>query len=459
MIVATPPWSEEAEQSILGSFLREHRAVEAAIEAHLSPEHFYRQAHQVVYRAVLDLYNRGIVADVLLVGEELHRAGQYESVGGSDYLLKLWEQSPSAGNVGIYAGIVRGRAKLRQSAVIGRELEGASMDPDADADAVLDQAAQQIYEVAQDGQTNRAEPASPIVTRVFAEMTEGKARGLMSGLHELDRLTTGFKPGELVIVAARPSVGKSSFASCIALHVALESSVGVGIFHLEMSRETVVANMICTLARVDTMRAKDGSIARDEELWARMVAAGDRIMAAGTLHVWCGGTLDLLQVRAEARRLVQRHKVGLLIVDYLQLMQGPATDSRQQEIAAISRGLKALARDLNVPILALSQLNRAVESRDNPRPRLADLRDSGAIEQDADVVLMLYRDDYQGEDQDAAVASRAHVLIAKNRNGRTGEIDLDFDRRYLLFQTACNPAPEPTYDENRDDPRRSGLRD
>jgi replicative DNA helicase len=410
---------------------------------------FYRESHRRVFRAMLALSERGEVIDPLTLTEELSRKNELEAAGGREYIAYLVDVVPTAANVEYHAKIVREKALRRRLIEVSTAIVSEAFDSALPAAELLDAAEHSIFEVNQsrgtEGFTRVKELMYEAMERIEQLHLAGESvTGVPSGFRDLDELTAGFQPSELIIIAARPSMGKTAFVLNIAQNAALDAKTPVAFFSLEMSKQSLLQRMLTSEARVDAQRLRKGKL-RDDEFVQLGRAAGLLSQAP----VWIDDTpaISLLEMRSKARRLKAENDIGMIVVDYLQLMQGPASsENRQQEISTISRSLKALARELRVPVVALSQLSRAPEQRagDNKRPQLSDLRESGAIEQDADVVMFLYRQEYYDvlEGKDPSVPDKdgktsqglAEVIIGKQRNGPTGNVTLFFNRQYTRFE-------------------------
>lgn len=438
-----PPHDLDAEQSVLGSILLEADAI-AKVADFLRAEDFYRENHAQIYRAYERLLQAGEPIDAMTVADALTKMGVLERVGGRSGLLLLQESVPTAANIQHYARIVKEHSYKRQLIQAGGRTAQLGYDPAMAADDALSEAQSVIYKIAEDRIKRDFEHVYPLLRqameRVDSAMKDGKGIvGISSGFHDLDNLTSGFKPGELVVIAGRPGMGKTSFVTNLALHIALSHTVPIAIFSLEMSKEQLVERLISEHARIDAQRMRRGllSDAEYERLALAMGPLGD-----APIFIDDSPTLDELTVVLKSRQVQLREKVGMIMVDYLQLMQGRARgdDNRVQEVSAISRALKAVARELNVPVVAISQLSRAVEQRQDKRPMLSDLRESGAIEQDSDMVIFLYRDDYYKAEDRPGIAE---VILAKNRNGPTGKVELRFKKEETRFYNLEARRPEP----------------
>ncbi len=438
-----PPQSLEAEQATLGSVLVNPSALLRAIEV-VSAKDFYRNAHRLIYEAILELFNKGEPVDIVTVSELLKSQNKLDEVGGRSYINELALAVATTENVGYCAKVVRDKALLRNLIFAGTEIVFSAYE-ESEADVAIDHAEQLIFQIAQDGMSDELVPIKDILPLSYEQIEErfnnkGSLLGVASGFYELDLITSGFQKSDLIIVAARPSMGKTAFCLNIATHVALHEKKPVLIFSLEMSKEQLVQRMLCSEAEVDAQRIRSGEIQPQDfnKISQAMGRLGD-----APLYIDDTPGVSLMEVRAKARKLkLELHDIGLVVIDYLQLMEAReggsrgGSDNRVQEIAAISRGLKSIARELKVPVMALSQLSRAVESRQDKRPMLSDLRESGSIEQDADIVMFLYRDEYYTKEE-SDKKGIASIIIAKQRNGPVGEFDLLFRHSITKF---LNPA-------------------
>ncbi len=442
------PWSNEAEQAVLGAMLLDQDAALRAVEL-VDDALFYREAHRRLFRGMRRLIERRVVIDHITLRDELEKKGELEAAGGEVYLAELLDAAVTAANLEAHAAIVREKATLRQlieaaTAIVSHAYQGAQP-----ANELLDEAESKIFQISQyrkaEGFSRLKEMLWPTMERIEKLHQAGKSvTGVPSGFKDLDEMTTGFQPNDLIILAARPSMGKTAFCLNLAAHAAA-SGTGVAFFSLEMSKESLVQRMLCAEARVDSQRVRRGTLS-DTDFTMMARAAG----VLSTCPMWIDDTpsLTLLEMRSKARRLRMESEVGLIIVDYLQLMRSPAyAENRVQEISDISRSLKALARELEVPVIALSQLSRASEQRGGDRkPILSDLRDSGAIEQDADIVMFIHRPEmYEQIDRDGnSNEGKAELIVAKHRNGPTGAIDLYFHKQFTRFATLSD-REEPAY--------------
>jgi replicative DNA helicase len=430
-----PPQNLEAEESVLGAMLLSSTAVGTVSEI-LSAGDFYRESHAKVFRAALSLWSKGEPVDAITITDELDERGELEGAGGQSRIAELAALVPSTSNVEHYARIVKEMSTLRGLVRAGQEITRLGQERPGEVTDLVDRAEQIVFELGQQRITSDFAHIEVLLKESFERITQlyeagAEITGIPSGYRELDLLTSGFQPGNLVILAARPSMGKSALGLCIAANLGVRHSVPVALFTLEMSKSEVTQRMMCSEAKVESQRLRSGRLAPDD--WPRLTAACDRLMKA-PIYVDDSGSTTIMELRSKARRLKSREpNLGLVIVDYLQLMtSGSSAENRVQEVSQISRALKVLARELEVPILAMSQLSRAVEQRHDKRPLLSDLRESGSLEQDSDLVFFVYRDEYYlGEESDQQ--GIAEVILAKHRNGPTGTTKLSFLRRYAKF--------------------------
>lgn len=426
------PQQTDAEQAVLGAMLIDPQAVPKVVEI-LESEDFYRPAHRVIYQSMIDLFENSQPVDLVTVTAALKGAQHLEAVGGAAYLAELQDAVPTAANVTYHAAIVSDRALRRSLIEAGTDIVRRGYEGEEESATLMDAAEERIFRLSQKRGRHAYVPLRRVLTETFQHIEDlyknPGVTGIPSGFSEFDRLTSGFQNADLTVIAARPSMGKTMFCLNIARFAALEAHVPTVLFSLEMSREQLALRLLCSEANIDSQKIRRGEVGRDE--WPVLSAALGRLGDA-PIFIDDSPALTALDIRARSRRLRAEHDVGLVVIDYLQLMQGGTrSENRQQEISQISRSLKALARELNVPVIALSQLSRAVESRQDRRPMLSDLRESGAIEQDADVVGFIYRDDYyNAESEEPGVVE---VIIAKQRNGPTGTIRLHFRKETGRF--------------------------
>ncbi len=439
------PWSQEAEQAVLGAMLLDADAVMRAIE-HVDDSMFYQEGHRRLFRAMVAITERGGVIDPLTLADELERRGELEHAGGREYLTFLLDAVPTVANVEYHARIVKEKALLRRLIEVSTEIVGEAFEGRTSASDLLDTAEARIFSLGQSkertGFSRIKELLWPAMEKLeLLAQRESAITGVPSGFHDLDHLTSGFQPADLVIVAARPSMGKTAFTLNIAQHAAITAKTGVAFFSLEMSKESLVQRMLASEALIDAQALRKGGRALDESMPRLAQAAG--ILSHAPIFIDDTPGIGLLEMRAKARRLKAEHDIGLVMVDYLQLMSGPSnSENRQQEVSQISRGLKGLAKELGVPVIALSQLSRAPEQRtgeDKGRPQLSDLRESGAIEQDADVIMFIFRQevyaerDETGRLKDPTLEGKAEIIVGKQRNGPIGSARLFFHKQYTRF--------------------------
>jgi replicative DNA helicase len=436
------PWAPEAEVSVLGGMLIDGDAVARAVEV-VDDTMFYREAHRRIYRAMTRLFRRGEVIEGVTIAEELRKTDELDGVGGLPYIGELLEAVPTAANIEYHARIVRERALLRRLIEASSGIIRDAYEPGERTVAeILDVAEQRIFQVAQSHERGGFVWIKKILYPTFEDIerlqaAKGAVTGVPTGFYDLDEMTGGFQKGDLVIVAARPSMGKTALVTGIALHAAISNQIPVALFSIEMSKEQLVQRMLCSEALVDLGRLRRGRLSDDD--YVNLAQAAGHL---NTAPIWIddSGSLNVLEMRAKARRLkADQPELGLIVVDYIQLMhaQGEA-ENRQQEVSAISRGLKALSKELGVPIVALSQLSRAPEQRADHRPQLSDLRESGSIEQDADLVMFLYRPEYylsEIEAEEKGLRGKAELIIGKQRNGPTGTMTLFFRRESTRFES------------------------
>jgi replicative DNA helicase len=430
-----PPQNIEAEQSVLGAMLISREAIDKAGEI-LTEDDFYRPDDRIIFSAIMDLHSRNEAVDLVTVTEELRKMGKLDTVGGTATITALSNAVPTAANVVYHAKIVEEKSLRRQLINAATDVVAEGYEEDEDISQTIDQAEQKILAVANRKHANGVTKIKDVVKSAMArieELYDSKEAftGLPTGFNDFDKMTSGLQPSDLIIVAARPSMGKSSLVLNIAEHVALKGGKSVAFFSLEMSKEQLVQRLLCSQAQIDASRLRIGQLQESE--WPKLVQAADNLSNAKIMLDDTPG-MTALEMRSKARRWKNENGLDLIIVDYLQLMQGSSkrsSDNRQQEMSEISRSLKGLARELNVPVIALSQLSRSVEQRTSKRPMLSDLRESGALEQDADIVCFIYRDDYYNPDTDQK--NVAELIVAKHRNGAVGTVPLYFRKDITRF--------------------------
>lgn len=428
-----PPQNVEAEQAVLGAMMLDHNAVIAAMEK-LTPNDFYREVHRTIFEAMEHLHHENKEIDVITLPEELRRMKKLDDVGGIEYILSLPNLVATAANIEYHANIVAEKALARNLITTCTDLTAAAYDGEKEPEDLLDDAERKILQLSENKNRGDFSPVGAVVEETLDKITklyENKAglTGLPTGFRDLDRMTSGLQPSDLILVAARPSMGKTAFTLNIAQNVGVRQHKTVAFFSLEMSQEQLVQRILCQISHIDSQKLRTGQLNSDEE-WTRLTDACDKLYQA-PIYIDDTPGISVAEMRSKARRLKSEHGLDLIVVDYLQLMQGRNAESRQQEISEISRSLKALARELKVPLIALSQLSRSVESRQDKRPMLSDLRESGALEQDADIVSFLYREDYY--DKETENQHVTEVILAKHRNGPVGSIKLYFKGEYTLF--------------------------
>ncbi|MFO7818859.1 MAG: replicative DNA helicase [Halanaerobacter sp.] len=428
-----PPSSEEAEKSTLGSMLLDREAIPTAVES-LEPGDFYWSKHGVIYQAICQLFDQGDPVDLVTLSEELREEDKLEDVGGASYITSLVNSVPTAANIKHYAEIVEEKSILRGLIRTANQISKLGYKDEGEVDDLLDEAESLIFEVSEKRSVKEFSGIKDILMDTFDDLEElhenqEDVTGVPTGFRDLDKMTSGFQESDLVIIAARPSMGKTALALNIAQYAAVEEDTSVAIFSLEMAKSQLVQRMLCSEAQVNSHRLRTGQL-RDTD-WRRLSQAAGRL---GESDIFIDDTpgITAMEMRAKARRIKAEHDLDLILIDYLQLMQGSSSaESRQQEVSKISRSLKGLGRELNVPVVSLSQLSRAVEQRNNKRPQLSDLRASGSIEQDADVVAFIYRDEYYNPDTEKKGITE--IIVGKQRNGPVGTVELAFQKEYTKF--------------------------
>ena len=429
-----PPHDIEAEQAVLGSMLTDKEAVASAIEV-LKPEDFYREDNRAIYSSILSLYAKPEPIDVITVKAELIEDGKFESVGGLEYLASLPDKVPTTANVEKYIKLVEEKSILRNLIKVSNEIITLGYGESEEVDAIMDQAEKKIFELMQKKNQKGYTPIKDILIETFAEIEKlynqkGHITGVPTGFADLDQITSGLHNSDLILIAARPAMGKSAFALNIATNAAVRNGTPVAVFGLEMSKEQMVNRILCSEAMVDSQKVRTGKM--EETDWVKLATALGPLSEA-PIYIDDTPGISIMEIRAKCRKLKLDKNIGLVVIDYLQLIQGTGKKgaNREQEISEISRSLKILAKELNVPVVALSQLSRAAEQRQDHRPMLSDLRESGAIEQDADIVMFLYRDDYYNPDSEKK--NIAEIIISKHRNGSTGTVELLWLNNYTKF--------------------------
>lgn len=433
-ITKIPPHDIEAEQAILGSMLTDKDAVIAAIEV-IKPDDFYRDDNKAIYKSILNLYAKAEPIDIITVKAELIEEGKFEQVGGLDYIATLPDKVPTTANVDKYIKIVEEKSILRNLIKTSNELIELGYSQTEEVDAIIDQAEKKIFDMMKNRNQKGYTSIKDVLVESFAQIEKlynqkGNITGVPTGFSELDYKTSGLNKSDLILIAARPAMGKSALAINIATNAAVHSNVPVVIFNLEMSKEQVGNRILCSEAMVDSSKVRTGKM--DEDDWVKLASAIGPLSEA-PIYIDDTPGISIMEIRAKCRKLKLEKNIGLIVIDYLQLIQGSGKKgaSREQEISEISRSLKILAKELDVPVIALSQLSRAAEQRNDHRPMLSDLRESGAIEQDADIVMFIYRDDYYN--QESEKKNIAEVILAKHRGGSTGTVELLWLGNYTKF--------------------------
>ena len=430
-----PPQNIEAEQAVLGAMLIKKEAI-IEVQEILRPDDFYRETHRIIYEAMIRLQNNDEAVDLVTLTEELRKTDMLDKVGGLGFITQLANIVGTAANVSYHAKIVKEKAELRNLINVATEIAGKAYEDSDEVENIMDEAEKKILAVASRQGGGAFESMKNIVLRTFERInvlyeSKGGLTGLSSGFKDLDRLTAGLQKSDLILVAARPSMGKTAFTLNIASYVGLHGG-SVAFFSLEMSKEQLMQRMLCSEGGIDASKLRTGQL--DEVEWNKLVGVADK-MSRAPIYIDDTAGITVMELRSKARRLKAEHGLDLIIIDYLQLMQGRASknsDNRQQEISEISRSLKALARELDVPVIALSQLSRSVESRQIKKPMLSDLRESGSLEQDADIVMFLYREDYY--DKDTENKNITEIIVAKHRNGPVDSVQLFFQKEFTKFR-------------------------
>ncbi len=431
-----PPQNVEAEQAVLGSILLKAETFGPVLEI-LKPHDFYKDSHKIIFEVMVDLFEKNDPQDVLTVSNLLRDKNKLDNIGGSTYLATLTSIVPVTANISSYAKIIREKSILRRLIEVNSDIAARCYEEQNDIDILVDEAEQAIFDIAgQKGGQNFTSIKS-IVPEAFAAVEQLYKRkelitGVPTGYIEIDKMTAGLQPSDLIIIAARPSMGKTSLAMNIAQHASLIEKIGVAVFSLEMSKEQLVMRLLSSAGRIDSQRIRTGKLLNED--WPKLTRAVGMLSEA-PIYLDDTPAISVLEMRAKVRRLAAQHEIGLIIVDYLQLMQGRGRiENRTQEISEISRSLKALAKEHNVPVVALSQLNRGLEGRSDKRPMMSDLRESGAIEQDADVICFIYRDEVYNKSEENPDIGIAEVIIGKQRNGPTGSVKLTFIKEFTMFE-------------------------
>lgn len=442
-----PPQNLEAEQCVLGSILLQQGSMAKVIEI-LSENDFYRDAHKYIFDAMVSLFDKGEPQDLITVTNNLKDSNKLDEIGGPTYLATLTDIVPVASNIVYYSKIVREKSILRQLIQTSTEIASRCYEEQDDIDGLLDEVEQTVFEISRSKSGQSFQPLNTIITDAFKSVEKLFERkelitGVPTGYTEFDKMTAGLQPSDLIILAGRPSMGKTALAMNMVQNTAIHHKVPVGVFSLEMSKEQLGMRLLCSVSRVDAHRLRTGFL-KDHD-WPKLTRAAG-ILSEAPIYIDDTPAISVLEMRAKARRLKTEHDLGLIVVDYLQLMRGRSSvERREQEISEISRSLKAMAKELHVPVIALSQLNRSLENRPNKRPQLSDLRESGAIEQDADLICFIYRDEVYNKSEDNPKRGIAEVIVGKQRNGPTGTVELAFLDRFTTFENLAHhefPATE-----------------
>lgn len=436
LLERTMPQSVEAEMSVLGAMLLDNEVINVVIPL-VNKQSFYKTAHQELYQTIMELYDKGQAVDLVLLREELKKRSLLEKVGGVEYLIELEDAVPTIGNVEYYANIVREKAIKRNLIEVAATIQKQSFDESIDTDILLDTSERAIFDVTQKKFNAASTKLHEILKETFNRIEnlhdrKNRLTGLSTGFYDLDDITSGLQPSELIIIAARPSMGKTSIALNIVEHVGVVEKKAVVVFSLEMSAHQVAQNMLCSHARIDAHKLRRGFL--EDKQWSDL-SYGLGSLSEAPIFVDDTPGLTALEVRAKARRLKAQYDIQLVVVDYLQLMEASRGENRQQEISVISRGMKSLARELSIPVIVVSQLNRSVESREGHKPRMSDLRESGSIEQDADVIMLLHREDYYDPEKKDGTAE---LIIAKQRNGPIGVVKMVFLSQFMRFENLAS---------------------
>jgi len=439
-----PPQNTEAEQSVLGTILLSDHSLSNVLELLVS-EDFYKDNHKLIFEAMIVLFEKNEPQDIITVSNQLKGLNQLDQAGGVGYLATLTSIVPVTANLQYYAKIIRQKAVLRNLISVNTDIASRCYEEQGDIDLLVDEAEQAIFEIARNKSDKSFTPLRSIVPEAFktVEMLYSRQEqitGVPTGFTELDKMTAGLQPSDLIILAGRPSMGKTAFAMNIAQNASIFQNVGTAVFSLEMSKEQLTMRLLCSTGLVDSQRVRTGKLHNED--WPKLSRAVGMLTEA-PIYIDDTPAISVLEMRAKVRRLAAQYPIGMIIVDYLQLMRGRnSTENRTQEISEISRSLKAMAKELKVPVVALSQLNRSLESRPDKRPMMSDLRESGAIEQDADVICFIYRDEVYNKAEDNPSKGLAEIIIGKQRNGPTGTVKLTFIPEHTMFEN-LSPFDEP----------------
>lgn len=437
-----PPQSLEAEVSLLGAMLLDNTVIDDVLQ-YVSKDSFYKTAHQELFQTIVELYDKNQAVDLVLLKAELERRGSLEKVGGLGYLMETLEVVPSIANAEYYANLIRDNAIKRDLIEAAVKIQKDVYENRGEVGSLLDKAERRIFDIAEKKYADKTSHIADLISEAFKRLEnmndrKGRLTGLSTGFYDLDDLTCGFQPAQLIVIAGRPSMGKSSLVLNIMQHVGAVEKLPVVLFSLEMDARQIAQNMLCSYARLNTHYVRKGGIPNED--WGKLTLAAE-ILSPAKMFIDDAPGLSIMALRAKARRMKAQHDIRLLAVDYLQLMDSPGAENRQQEISTISRGLKSLAMELDIPVIAVSQLNRSVEMREEKKPRMSDLRESGSIEQDADLVLLLHREGYYDAEKNP---KDAELIIAKQRNGPIDTVKLTFLNECMRFESAAT-LPEDGY--------------
>ena len=431
-----PPQNIDAEQSVLGTILLTDHSLSSVLEFLIS-EDFYKDSHKLIFEAMIVLFEKNEPQDIITVSNHLKNLSSLDNAGGVGYLATLTSIVPVTSNLTYYAKIIRQKAVLRNLITVNTEIASRCYEEQGEIDTLVDEAEQAIFEIARSKSNQSFTPLKSIIPAAFETVEQLYKRkelitGVPTGFTELDKMTAGLQPSDLIILAGRPSMGKTAFAMNIAQNAAQIDKTGVAIFSLEMSKEQLAMRLLCSAGRIDSQRVRTGKLQEGD--WPKLTRAVGMLTEA-PMYIDDTPAISVLEMRAKVRRLAAQHPLGMIIVDYLQLMRGRSSiENRTQEISEISRSLKAMAKELKVPVIALSQLNRSLESRTDKRPMMSDLRESGAIEQDADVICFIYRDEVYNKAEDNPNIGITEIIIGKQRNGPTGTVKLTFIKEFTMFE-------------------------
>ncbi len=437
-----PPHSLEAEMCVLASMMLDKEQIGSIATLIGEKDAFFQADHQIIFERLVEMYQAGKSIDPVIIREELSRRKLLEEIGGTAYLAQIINTVPSAAHGMHYAAIVREKFMLRQLIAAANDTLRDVYSATEGAKIVVDRAEKRVFDIAQKEVSSTVQPINAVLQEVWEMITGAGQRGVMTQFHDMDEMLNGLQKGEMIIIAARPSMGKTAIAMNMIEQISADQQIPAAVFSLEMSKQQLAQRMLCSRGNIDSHKLRKGMLSNEDHQKLAMVVGE---LAKAPIFVDDSAGLTVLELRAKARRLKREHNIQCMMIDYLQLMDDPNGENRQQQISTISRGIKAIARDLMIPVVCLSQLNRASEGRDGHKPRISDLRESGAIEQDADVVMLLHREDYYHQGEDGyQQTNMAEIIVAKQRNGPTGTIELNFDGRCTRFRNRSN-APTDAF--------------